>query len=102
MGLSMIAGYPLGDGAIESANKRIPQARRKGSGMRRTWENVTAMLALRTVAANDRWAKARPALRAHASTQRGPPSRPPPARRAAPPPSPSYHQNAPVARPLVL
>lgn len=64
-----VAGYPIGDGAIESANKRIPQARLKGSGMRWVRENVNPMLALRTVAANDRWAEAWPALRAHARTQ---------------------------------
>jgi hypothetical protein len=39
------AGYPIGDGAIESANKRIPQARLKGSGMRWVRENVNPMLA---------------------------------------------------------
>jgi hypothetical protein len=63
------AGYPIGDGAIESANKRIPQARLKGSGMRWVRENVNPMLALRTVAANDRWAEAWPALRAHTRTR---------------------------------
>lgn len=64
------AGYPLGDGAIESANKRIPEARLKGSGMRWARANVNPMLALRAVAANDRWAEAWPALRAHARAQR--------------------------------
>ena len=63
------AGYPLGDGAIESANKRIPQARLKGSGMRWNRANVNPMLALRTVAANDRWAEAWATLRAYTRAQ---------------------------------
>ena len=63
------AGYPVGDGAIESANKRIPLARLKGSGMRWGRANVTPMLALRTAAANDRWDEAWPQVRAHARTQ---------------------------------
>lgn len=62
------AGYPIGDGAIESANKRIPEARLKGSGMRWARANVNPLLALRTVAANDRWEEAWPQLRAHART----------------------------------
>ena len=61
-------GYPIGDGAIESANKRIPEARLKGSGMRWARANVNPLLALRTVAANDRWAEAWPHLRAHTAT----------------------------------
>lgn len=63
------AGYPLGDGAIESANKRIPLARLKGSGMRWVRANANPMLALRTAAANDRWAEAWAALRAHTRAQ---------------------------------
>ena len=62
-------GYPIGDGAIESANKRLPEARLKGSGMRWVRANVNAMLTLRTVAANDRWTEAWVALRAHRRTQ---------------------------------
>jgi hypothetical protein len=64
----LAAGYPIGDGAIESANKRIPEARLKGSGMRWERANVNPMLALRTIAANDRWAEAWPQLRAHTRT----------------------------------
>jgi hypothetical protein len=63
----LAAGYPIGDGAIESANKRIPQARLKGSGMRWARANVNPLLALRTVAANDRGDEAWPQLRAHAT-----------------------------------
>lgn len=63
------AGYPIGDGAIERANTRIPEARRKGSGMRWVRAKVNPLLALRTVAANDRWTAAWPALRAHTRAQ---------------------------------
>jgi hypothetical protein len=51
-------GYPIGDGAIESANKLVPEARLKGGGMRWARGNVDPMVALRTVAYNDRWAEA--------------------------------------------
>lgn len=63
------AGYPIGDGAIESANKRVPEARLKGSGMRWERANVDPLLALRTVAVNGRWEETWPALRAYAHTQ---------------------------------
>jgi hypothetical protein len=63
------AGYPVGDGAIERATKRIPLARLKGSGRRWGRANVTPLLALRTAAANDRWDEAWPQVRAHARTQ---------------------------------
>lgn len=55
-------GYPLGDGAIESANKLVPEARLKGSGMHWAPASVDPMVALRTVACNDRWAEAWPQL----------------------------------------
>lgn len=64
----LAAGYPIGDGAIESANKRIPEARLKGSGMRWARANVDPMLALRTAAANDRWDEAWHQVRAHTRT----------------------------------
>jgi hypothetical protein len=64
----LAAGYPIGDGAIESANKRLPEARLKGSGMRWARPNVDPMLALRTVAANDRWEEAWTQVRAHSRT----------------------------------
>ena len=103
--------YPIGDGAIESANKRIPEARRKGSGMRWARANVNPMLALRTVAANDRWEEAWPQLRAHARTvaaarrqQRRQARRtrgaPLPAATPAPrPPAPAPAAPAPTTRP---
>jgi hypothetical protein len=56
------AGYPIGSGAVESANKTVVEARMKGGGMR--WErgNVDPMLALRNIAANDRWDEAWPEI----------------------------------------
>lgn len=93
----LAAGDPIGDGAIESANKRIPEARLKGSGMRWARANVNPMLALRTIAANDRWEEAWPQLRAHTRTlttdrrrqRRARRTRPaPPAATAATPPAP--------------
>lgn len=49
------AGWPIGSGMVESANKVVMQARLKGAGMH--WEpgNVNPMLALRGELCNDRW-----------------------------------------------
>jgi hypothetical protein len=49
------AGYPIGSGCVESANKLVVEARLKGSGMHWRPEHVNPMLALRTVLANRRW-----------------------------------------------
>ncbi len=56
------AGYPLGSGCVESANKLVVEVRLKGSGMHWARVNVNPMLALRTLIVNDRWAAAWPAL----------------------------------------
>lgn len=50
------AGYPIGSGIVESANKLVVEARLKGSGMHWARANVTPMVALRAVACSDRWA----------------------------------------------
>ena len=42
-------GYPIGSGAVESANKLVVEARLKGSGMHWARAHVDPMLALRTV-----------------------------------------------------
>lgn len=52
------AGWPIGDGAVESGNKRVVEARLKGSGMHRARNHVNPMLALRNVVCNDRWEEA--------------------------------------------
>lgn len=51
-------GYPVGSGAVESANKLVVEARLKGSGMHWAREHVSPMVALRTIACNDRWEEA--------------------------------------------
>ena len=48
-------GYPIGSGAVESANKLVVEARLKGSGMHWAREQVNPMVALRTVVCSDRW-----------------------------------------------
>ncbi len=52
------AGWPLGSGVVESANKVVVEARLKGAGMRWARAHVDAMLALRTIVYSDRWDEA--------------------------------------------
>jgi hypothetical protein len=52
------AGYPIGSGVVESANKRVVEARLKGSGMHWARPNVNPMVALRAAACSGRWAEA--------------------------------------------
>lgn len=56
------AGYPIGSGIVESANKLVVEARLKGAGMH--WErgHVDPMVALRNVACSDRWEEAWPQI----------------------------------------
>jgi hypothetical protein len=56
------AGWPIGDGAVESANKLVVEARLKGSGMHWARSHVNAMLALRTIVCSDRWDEAWPQI----------------------------------------
>jgi hypothetical protein len=56
------AGYPIGSGIVESANKLVVEARLKGAGMHWGRANVDPMLALRNIACNDRWNEAWPAI----------------------------------------
>lgn len=58
------AGLPIGDGAVESANKLVVEARLKGSGMHWARAHVDPMLALRNIACSDRWAEAWPQITA--------------------------------------
>jgi hypothetical protein len=96
----LAAGWPIGDGAVESANKLVVEDRLKGSGMHWARGHVDPMLALRNIACNQRWdeawpqiaaklrqqAKQRSAQRRHqrrtarqATTQLAPPPQPSPA-----------------------
>ena len=56
------AGYPIGSGCVESANKLVVEARLKGAGMHWARANVNPMLTLRTLIANDRWTEAWPGI----------------------------------------
>ena len=56
------AGWPIGDGAVESANKLVVEARLKGSGMHWARGHVNPMLALRNIVCSDRWDEAWPEI----------------------------------------
>lgn len=56
------AGYPVGSGSVESANKVVIQARMKQAGMHWARANINPMAALRNVACNDRWEEAWPQI----------------------------------------
>jgi len=55
-------GYPIGSGAVESANKLVVEARLKGSGMHWERRNVTPMVALRALLCSGRWDQAWPLI----------------------------------------
>ena len=49
------AGWPIGSGSVESANKLVVEARLKGAGMRWCRQNVNPMLVLRNAVCNREW-----------------------------------------------
>ncbi len=49
------AGWPIGSGSVESANKLVVEARLKGAGMRWHRHNVNPMLVLRNAVCNREW-----------------------------------------------
>ena len=55
-------GWPIGDGAVESANKLVVEARLKGSGMHWAPAHVNPMVALRTALCSRRWDAVWPAI----------------------------------------
>lgn len=59
----LAAGYPIGSGIVESANKLVVEERLKGAGMHWARANVNPMVALRTIACSDRWEEAWPQIR---------------------------------------
>jgi hypothetical protein len=63
------AGYPIGSGSTESANKVVVETRLKGSGMHWAREHVNPLVALRTVACTDRWAQVWPCISARLRTE---------------------------------
>jgi hypothetical protein len=64
------AGYPIGSGAVESANKLVVERRLKGAGMHWARRNLNPMLALRCASANGRWAEAWQCASSHARAAR--------------------------------
>jgi hypothetical protein len=58
------AGYPIGSGSTESANKVVVEARLRGSGMHWAREHVNPLVALRTVACTNRWGETWPRITA--------------------------------------
>jgi hypothetical protein len=92
------AGFPIGSGMVESANKLVVEARLKGSGMHWARVNVNSMLALRTAACSGRWKQAWPRIWEQLCSQKRQCRRapaPPPQLDAASPSSPP----APPPRP---
>lgn len=101
-------GYPIGSGAVESANKLVVEERLKGSGMHWARASVSPMVSLRALLCSDRWVTEWPATwRAHlaASRHRRPrrttaPVANPPATTTAPPSTPRPPSSLPQpARP---
>lgn len=62
-------GWPIGSGAVESANKVVVEARLKGAGKHWAREHVNPMVALRTMVCNDRWEEGWPQIRAQLRRQ---------------------------------
>jgi hypothetical protein len=63
------AGYPIGSGSTESANKLVVEARLKGSGMHWARAHVNPLVALRTLACSERWTEAWPRISARLRTE---------------------------------
>ncbi len=59
------AGWPIGSGSVESANKLVVEARLKGAGMRWGRQNVNPMLVLRNAVCNREWKQTWEAALAH-------------------------------------
>jgi hypothetical protein len=81
------AGYPIGSGCVESANKLVVEARLKGPGMHWAREHVNPLLALRGVLVNNRWAEAWPAIWDRLCHPPRPPESATPPEPQAPPPT---------------
>lgn len=56
------AGWPIGSGVVESANKLVVEARLKGAGMHWRREHADAMVGLRALDASARWEAAWPRI----------------------------------------
>lgn len=71
-------GWPVGSGAVESANKLVVEARMKGAGRHWCPESVNPMVSLRAVLASDRWDAVWPRIVAAWPRQHQRPAAPPP------------------------
>jgi len=87
------AGWPIGSGIVESANKLVVEARLKGAGMHWARASVNPMLVLRNAVCNDRWRAVWAASAAHIR-QHGRASRPTTPRTL--PPTPEVVPEPPV------
>jgi hypothetical protein len=63
------AGWPIGSGIVESANKNVVEARLKGTGMHWAGAHVNPMLALRNILCSDRWETAWPQIETRLRSQ---------------------------------
>jgi hypothetical protein len=64
------AGWPIGSGSVESANKLVVEARLKGAGMRWCRHNVNRMLVLRNAVCNREWKQTWESSRTYRQTLR--------------------------------
>lgn len=64
------AGWPIGSGSVESANKVVVEARLKGAGMHWERHNVNPLLVLRNAVCNERWEETWQTAWAHRRTER--------------------------------
>lgn len=62
-------GFPIGSGAVESANKVVVEARLKGAGMHWARPHVDPMLALRNLVCNHRWEEDWPRIESRLRSQ---------------------------------
>jgi hypothetical protein len=98
------AGWPIGSGMVESANKLVVEDRLKGAGMHWADANVNPLLALRNAVCNDRWEECWTVIereqRGHLAARRQARSRTRAAARVVEAPATPVAQIAPV-RPFV-
>jgi hypothetical protein len=90
------AGWPIGSGMVESANKLVVEQRLKGAGMHWQRVHVNPLLALRTVACGDRWDDAWPQITTRLWTDRAEQQRARRRLRQAGPPQPPRPHLAPT------
>jgi hypothetical protein len=64
------AGWPIGSGMVESANKLVVEARLKGAGMHWERAHVNPMLVLRNAVCNHRWQETWQASQSHQQAAR--------------------------------